>query len=113
MSGFEHDFLNFNFLAVPHFRQNLGASAHWLQAMDQAATERALALQFCMALPSDLMQSLELPGATTGGQGNWMELMCRYIHIYIYTFTLYIFQMYNTVHIVSYVCGVHAYTVCI
>lgn len=64
MSGFEHDFLNFNFLAVPHFRQNLGASAHWLQAMDQAATERALALQFCMALPSDLMQSLEF-GSTT------------------------------------------------
>ena len=98
MSGFEHDFLNFNFLAVPHFRQNFGASAHWLQAMDQAATERALALQFCMALPSDLMQSLELPGASRR-VGEFTHLHCTY------------FQMYNTVHIVSYVCGVHAYTV--
>eukprot|EP00435_Cladocopium_sp_Y103_P075365 s16_g56.t2 len=64
MSGFEHDFLNFNFLAVPHFRQTFGASARWLQAMDQAATERALPVQFCMALPSDLMQSLEFSSTT-------------------------------------------------
>lgn len=60
MSGFEQDFLNFNFLAVPSFRRTFGASKRWLQAMDQAATERALPLQFCMALPSDLMATLEL-----------------------------------------------------
>eukprot|EP00438_Fugacium_kawagutii_P003001 Skav233480 [mRNA] locus=scaffold1310:56392:61546:+ [translate_table: standard] len=52
MRGFEHDFLNFNFLAVPHFRQNFGSSRRWLQAMDQAAFERALPVQLCMALPS-------------------------------------------------------------
>ena len=60
MSGFEQDFLNFNFLAVPSFRRTFGASQRWLQAMDQAAAERDLPLQFCMALPSDLMATLEL-----------------------------------------------------
>lgn len=28
MTGFEHDFLNFNFLAVPNFRKAFDASRH-------------------------------------------------------------------------------------
>eukprot|EP00913_Durusdinium_trenchii_P032634 g30546.t1 len=64
MTGFEHDFLNFNFLAVPNFRKAFDASRRWLQAMHQAALERVVPIQFCMALPSDLMASLELQAVT-------------------------------------------------
>lgn len=65
MRTFEHDFLNFNFLGVPHFRTTWGASERWLRDMDRAAREQGVAIQFCMALPSDLMETLEPPGRTS------------------------------------------------
>ncbi|CAE7252706.1 Cbr3, partial [Symbiodinium natans] len=64
MKSFEHDFLNFNFLAVPHLRQTFGASRKWLQAMDAAAAYRMVPMQMCMAMPSDLLVSLELLATT-------------------------------------------------
>jgi len=51
-------------LAVPHFRQVLGSSQKWLSAIDTAAVEQRLPVQFCMALPSDLMASLQFNGVT-------------------------------------------------
>lgn len=60
MRGFEHDFLNFNFLAVPHFRKHLGSSETWLAAIDTSARERGIPVQMCMSLPSDLMASVKL-----------------------------------------------------
>ena len=37
MAGFENDFLNYNLLAVPHFRTSFNASTGWLAAMNAAA----------------------------------------------------------------------------
>mmetsp|Transcript_86928 Transcript_86928/g.246464 ORF Transcript_86928/g.246464 Transcript_86928/m.246464 type:complete len:826 (+) Transcript_86928:58-2535(+) len=64
MRAFEHDFLNYNFLATPLFRKQLGAADRWLQAIDAAALERGLSVQACMALPSDLMASVRLNSVT-------------------------------------------------
>lgn len=64
MKSFEHDFLNHNLLAVPHFRKNFGSSEKWLQAIDTAAFERRVPVQLCMSLPSDLMQSVRMNSAT-------------------------------------------------
>ena len=64
MAGFENDFLNYNLLAVPHFRTTYNASTAWLSAMNAAALERGLPVQMCMALPSDLMASVALDSVT-------------------------------------------------
>ncbi|CAJ1359089.1 unnamed protein product [Effrenium voratum] len=64
MGGFEQDFLNFNFLAVPLFRKSFGAASRWLGALHQAALERKVPVQLCMALPSDLLESLRFGSAT-------------------------------------------------
>jgi hypothetical protein len=45
MKEFENDFLNFNFLSMPYFRKNLGASAKWLSAINTAAMERDVGVQ--------------------------------------------------------------------
>ena len=60
MASFENDFLNFNLLAVPHFRRAYNASSRWLAAIDAAARAHRVGVQMCMALPSDLMESLRL-----------------------------------------------------
>lgn len=48
--AYENDFLNFNLLAVPFFRETFGASEKWLESMNTAALERNLPIQMCMAL---------------------------------------------------------------
>ena len=68
MAGFENDFLNYNLLAVPHFRTSFNASTGWLAAMNAAALERRLPVQMCMALPSDLMASVALHSVGGGGR---------------------------------------------
>lgn len=64
MQGFENDFLNYNLLSIPHFRTVYDASSKWLLGMNAAAVKRRLPLQMCMALPSDIMASLELNAVT-------------------------------------------------
>ena len=64
MASFENDFLNYNFLGVPRFRKKYGASARWLGALDAAAHARGIGVQACMALPSDLMESVKFTSIT-------------------------------------------------
>lgn len=64
MRGFENDFLNFNLLSIPYFRQNYNASTEWLRAMNTAAVKHKIPIQLCMSLPSDLMESLNMEAAT-------------------------------------------------
>lgn len=51
----------FKALFISLFSFSAAVVRRWLQAMHQAALERVVPIQFCMALPSDLMASLELP----------------------------------------------------
>ena len=64
MSGFEHDYLDYNFLSMPYLRKTFGAAQKWLAAIDAAALARKLPVQMCMALPSDLMASVTLSSVT-------------------------------------------------
>lgn len=64
MSGFEHDYLDYNYLAMPYLRRTHGASTKWLSGINAAAMERSIPVQICMALPSDLMSSLVFPSFT-------------------------------------------------
>eukprot|EP01065_Artemidia_motanka_P035546 TRINITY_DN43453_c0_g1_i1.p1 TRINITY_DN43453_c0_g1~~TRINITY_DN43453_c0_g1_i1.p1 ORF type:complete len:791 (+),score=261.97 TRINITY_DN43453_c0_g1_i1:49-2421(+) len=64
MESYENDFLNYNLLAIPHFRQTFGASEKWLAAINTAAAERQVPVQMCMALPSDLMESVRMNSVT-------------------------------------------------
>ena len=52
MAGYENDYLDYNYLSMPYLRKNFGAANQWLSGMNQAALERQLPIQICMALPS-------------------------------------------------------------
>ena len=64
MAGFEHDYLDYNYLSMPYLRKTHNAAHTWLAGIDGAALRRGLPVQMCMALPSDLMASLSLPSVT-------------------------------------------------
>jgi len=78
MKGYENDFLNFNLLSMPEFRTVFGASDAWLSSINTAAEEREIPVQMCMALPSDLLASLQFNAVTNyrastdyASGGNW------------------------------------------
>lgn len=64
LAGFENDFLNYNLLSIPYFRTVFNASSRWLAGINAAASARKLPIQLCMALPSDVMMSLEMDAVT-------------------------------------------------
>eukprot|EP01048_Picozoa_sp_COSAG05_P000740 COSAG05_NODE_22_length_32312_cov_23.410890_16_plen_75_part_00 len=47
-----------NFLNQYEFRSSLGAAEGWLAGMHGAAQENNMSIQYCMALPSDLLASM-------------------------------------------------------
>ena len=51
---------------TPEFRTTIGAEQTRLDGMNKAATERGLPIQYCMATPMDLMQSLTESQVTNG-----------------------------------------------
>ena len=64
MGGFEHDYLDYNYLSMPYLRKNFGAAQKWFAAIDAAALQRGIPVQMCMALPSDLMASVAFGSVT-------------------------------------------------
>jgi hypothetical protein len=63
ISNFEIDFLSTN-THIPEFLSSLTANEEWLRGMHDAAAERRIGVQYCMALPSDLLTSLSFPWVT-------------------------------------------------
>jgi hypothetical protein len=49
---------------VDRFVEEVGASEAWSQGMNDAAVEAEVALQWCMATPTDLLTSLSYPAVT-------------------------------------------------
>ena len=45
MSGFENDYLDYNYLAMPYLRKTHGAANKWLAGINKAALERNLPVQ--------------------------------------------------------------------
>jgi hypothetical protein len=58
--NFEIDFLSAN-THIEDFLVSLTANEEWLRGMHDAAAEHELGVQYCMALPSDLLTSLSFP----------------------------------------------------
>jgi len=67
MGFFEVDFLNFNMLIYPRFRSEPGAHAMWLKGMNDAAVEAEIPIQYCMALPQQILNAVTL-GAVTNAR---------------------------------------------
>eukprot|EP01084_Bolivina_argentea_P134748 237575_1 len=65
MAGYEIDFMNC-LSGTPEFRTNINAQHEWLAGMNKALLQRNLAMQYCMALPMNLMESLSFPSVTNG-----------------------------------------------
>ena len=57
--GYEVDFMIDNHLNQPVFREEFGAAERWLAGMNAAAIGQNMSVQYCMALPSDLLVSLQ------------------------------------------------------
>ena len=57
--GYEVDFMIDNHLNQPVFREEFGAADRWLAGMNAAAIGQNMSVQYCMALPSDLLVSLQ------------------------------------------------------
>ena len=64
MTSFEPDFLRQNSICVPEFLENATAQHTWFNGMASAADSLGLAMQWCMATPSDLLLALDYPSVT-------------------------------------------------
>ena len=64
MTSFEPDFLKQNFECIPEFLENATAQHTWFNGMAAAADSLGLAMQWCMATPSDLLLALDYPSVT-------------------------------------------------
>eukprot|EP01062_Namystynia_karyoxenos_P063795 TRINITY_DN5658_c0_g2_i1.p1 TRINITY_DN5658_c0_g2~~TRINITY_DN5658_c0_g2_i1.p1 ORF type:complete len:820 (+),score=221.94 TRINITY_DN5658_c0_g2_i1:112-2460(+) len=64
MVSFEPDFLQENYQCTPAFIHNVSAAPAWQSGMAQAAAEAGLAMQWCMATPTDALEALKYPAVT-------------------------------------------------
>ena len=64
MLSYESDFMNQNFNCVSEFVRTTTAAPLWQQGMADAANARNLSIQWCMATPSDVLASVDMPSVT-------------------------------------------------
>jgi hypothetical protein len=64
MTSFETDFVNQNLNCVERFLREVGAAEMFLDGLTTAALRRGIAVQWCFASPSALMQALKYPVVT-------------------------------------------------
>lgn len=64
MISYESDFMNQNYNCVPEFVTTTTAAPMWQQGMADAAYAKNLTIQWCMATPSDVFASVDLPSVT-------------------------------------------------
>ena len=71
--------MDFQSLLFPGFLRDPEGNAGWLRGQAQAAAEAGLVVQYCMALPADILASADFPAVTNArasqdygaGGGNW------------------------------------------
>ncbi|XP_039254962.2 uncharacterized protein LOC120331863 [Styela clava] len=61
---YEQDWLDVEFDGIANFKTNIHLGKTWLMNMGQAAEEHGLTVQYCMALPRHMLQSIEIPAVT-------------------------------------------------
>ncbi|KAK7076764.1 hypothetical protein SK128_010515 [Halocaridina rubra] len=64
METYEQDWLDRQYMFTDVLHTNLTLGATWLNQMGQAAEERGLNIQYCMALTRQLLHSVKLPAVT-------------------------------------------------
>eukprot|EP00043_Microstomoeca_roanoka_P011144 m.105214 g.105214 ORF g.105214 m.105214 type:complete len:897 (+) comp15104_c1_seq7:127-2817(+) len=64
MSSFEVDFMDFNYLTFTDFTEQVGVFDTWAAGMADAAFELRLPIQYCMALPNEILNSVKYPAVT-------------------------------------------------
>ena len=62
--GFEHDFLDFAYLAMPDSAVQPGVYEGFMEGLSQAAVDYGVPVQLCMPLPSDVLLSTLLPAVS-------------------------------------------------
>ncbi len=65
VATFEQDWLVEMFLGVRGLREEPGRARAWQEAVDRAAADRGMTLQWCMASPADFFQTLHLSRVTS------------------------------------------------
>ena len=65
ISTFEHDWLVECFTGVRALRAGAGRAAAWQRGVHEAARDRGLTLQWCMAAPADMVLAASLPAVTS------------------------------------------------
>lgn len=65
MGAFEVDFMNYQYSLYDRFASDPGAFAQWARGLDEAAREADVSVQYCMALPSELLNSVALKQVTS------------------------------------------------
>ncbi|XP_078489098.1 uncharacterized protein LOC100181073 isoform X2 [Ciona intestinalis] len=61
---YEQDWLDREFLDLKITRSNITVANNWLKEMGEAASECDVTIQYCMALPRHIMQSVEIQAVT-------------------------------------------------
>mmetsp|Transcript_21526 Transcript_21526/g.67224 ORF Transcript_21526/g.67224 Transcript_21526/m.67224 type:complete len:402 (+) Transcript_21526:608-1813(+) len=64
MGAFEVDFMDYNRNLYKRFRSETGAFAKWVKGIDDAAKEYAIPVQYCMAQPQELVNTVTLGQVT-------------------------------------------------
>jgi hypothetical protein len=64
MISFETDFMNENYNCVPEFVEHATAAATWQEGMAGAALAKNISIQWCIASPTDMLASLDMPAVT-------------------------------------------------
>ena len=70
MGSFTQDFLDFQSLLFPAFLQDAAGNAAWMSGQADAALAAGFATQYCMALPSDILESSRHPAVTNARASN-------------------------------------------
>ena len=70
MLSFTQDFLDFNYLLFPVWLESSDGNHAWLAGQAQAGMDTGITIQYCMALPSDLLESLMFPAVTNARASN-------------------------------------------
>ena len=70
LSNYEQDFMVTNFLKTNLYRTDLDAYEDWAVGLNEAAAATGVPVQFCMAMPSDIMFSTTLDWVTNARASN-------------------------------------------
>jgi hypothetical protein len=61
---YEQDWMISHYNSFPHLKREFGAAERWLREMATAAAQRNITIQYCMATPAMILQTLTFPNVS-------------------------------------------------